>query len=361
MTASTTARVRLEPADDVRGATCEAAEAALESGWHGLPHRVDRPGRRTRRALRHDFTRRPARRPRAAAARCWAARTSRRSPSVAASAACGAPQGLTDLSRDLSKRSFGPATAKAPGARHGDEHADRSTGSARCRPATSAERTFDEAANPRRGEMSVAHASARARAAWRAPSGASTSTPPARAACVWSMRACSRSGRCAACGDARRGAARPPSAATSWAWTRSAPAARSPSRWNARSGLARRVLASGSCSGGAVLRAIETDRQPRGLGELLAEGSRRAAKAIGHGSIAFAPQVKGLEIPGYEPRGAADDGPRVSPWARAAPTTTAAARYEVDFSRQGRSPQRHAGLGAARHRHRGQGRADGLR
>jgi aldehyde:ferredoxin oxidoreductase len=39
-----------------------------------------------------------------------------------------------------------------------------------------------------------------------------------------------------------------------------------------------------------------------GLGELLAQGSRRAAEQVGGGSAAFAPQVKGLELPGYEPR-----------------------------------------------------------
>ncbi|MBO0835155.1 MAG: aldehyde ferredoxin oxidoreductase C-terminal domain-containing protein, partial [Actinobacteria bacterium] len=39
-----------------------------------------------------------------------------------------------------------------------------------------------------------------------------------------------------------------------------------------------------------------------GLGELLAEGSRRAAERVGGGSAAFAPHVKGLEMPGYEPR-----------------------------------------------------------
>jgi aldehyde:ferredoxin oxidoreductase len=35
---------------------------------------------------------------------------------------------------------------------------------------------------------------------------------------------------------------------------------------------------------------------------LLAEGSRRAAERVGGGSAAFAPHVKGLEMPGYEPR-----------------------------------------------------------
>ncbi len=40
----------------------------------------------------------------------------------------------------------------------------------------------------------------------------------------------------------------------------------------------------------------------RGLGALLAEGSRRAAVAIGGGAERFAMHVKGLELPGYEPR-----------------------------------------------------------
>ena len=39
-----------------------------------------------------------------------------------------------------------------------------------------------------------------------------------------------------------------------------------------------------------------------GPGDLLAEGTRRAAEVIGGGSAAFACHVKGLELPGYEPR-----------------------------------------------------------
>jgi aldehyde:ferredoxin oxidoreductase len=38
------------------------------------------------------------------------------------------------------------------------------------------------------------------------------------------------------------------------------------------------------------------------LGDLLAEGSKAASGVVGGGSLAFAPQVKGLELPGYEPR-----------------------------------------------------------
>ena len=40
----------------------------------------------------------------------------------------------------------------------------------------------------------------------------------------------------------------------------------------------------------------------RGLGDVLAEGSRRAAERIGGEAPRFAVHVKGLELPGYEPR-----------------------------------------------------------
>ncbi|HEX4657489.1 MAG TPA: aldehyde ferredoxin oxidoreductase family protein [Streptosporangiaceae bacterium] len=52
----------------------------------------------------------------------------------------------------------------------------------------------------------------------------------------------------------------------------------------------------------ALLRALDEIGARQGLGELLAKGSRRAAELVGGGSDAFAPQVKGLELPGYEPR-----------------------------------------------------------
>jgi len=52
----------------------------------------------------------------------------------------------------------------------------------------------------------------------------------------------------------------------------------------------------------AVLRALDEIGSRQGLGELLAEGTRRAAQRVGGGSAAFALHVKGLELPGYEPR-----------------------------------------------------------
>ncbi len=52
----------------------------------------------------------------------------------------------------------------------------------------------------------------------------------------------------------------------------------------------------------AVIRALDEIGAREGLGELLAQGTRRASERVGGGSAAFALQVKGLELPGYEPR-----------------------------------------------------------
>jgi aldehyde:ferredoxin oxidoreductase len=84
-------------------------------------------------------------------------------------------------------------------------------------------------------------------------------------------------------------------------------------------------------SGEALLRAIELIGQREGIGRLLADGSRRAAHAIGQGSIAFAPQVKGLEIPGYEPRALQTMALGFAVGARGADHNRSGA-YEVDFS-----------------------------
>lgn len=46
----------------------------------------------------------------------------------------------------------------------------------------------------------------------------------------------------------------------------------------------------------------------QGIGDLLAEGTRRMAEKIGHGSDVYAINVKGLELPAYEPRGAKSQG-----------------------------------------------------
>jgi len=108
--------------------------------------------------------------------------------------------------------------------------------------------------------------------------------------------------------------------------------------------LDERWLAFGS--GDAVLQAIELIGRREGIGELLAEGSRRAALAIGHGSIAFAPQVKGLEIPGYEPRALQTMALGFAVGARGADHNRSGA-YEVDFS--DKVDRRHATIDSVRH------------
>lgn len=52
----------------------------------------------------------------------------------------------------------------------------------------------------------------------------------------------------------------------------------------------------------ALLGWLDDIARRQGFGDEMAEGSLRLAKSIGHDSIDFAAQVKGLELPGYEPR-----------------------------------------------------------
>jgi aldehyde:ferredoxin oxidoreductase len=54
--------------------------------------------------------------------------------------------------------------------------------------------------------------------------------------------------------------------------------------------------------GDALVRALQEIGSREGLGDLLAEGSRIAAARVGPEAEAFAVHVKGLELPGYEPR-----------------------------------------------------------
>jgi aldehyde:ferredoxin oxidoreductase len=99
-------------------------------------------------------------------------------------------------------------------------------------------------------------------------------------------------------------------------------------------------------SGEALLRAIELIGAREGLGGLLAEGSRRAAAVVGHDSLAFAPQVKGLEIPGYEPRALQTMALGFAVGARGADHNRSGA-YEVDFS--DKVDRRNITLDAVRH------------
>ena len=54
--------------------------------------------------------------------------------------------------------------------------------------------------------------------------------------------------------------------------------------------------------GAALLETLRKIGAREGLGDLLADGSRAAAARVGQGSEAWAMHVKGLELPGYDPR-----------------------------------------------------------
>jgi aldehyde:ferredoxin oxidoreductase len=68
-----------------------------------------------------------------------------------------------------------------------------------------------------------------------------------------------------------------------------------------------------------------------GLGDLLADGTRRAAAAIGGSAPDFAPHVKGLELPGYEPRALQAMALGFAVGTRGADHNRSGA-YEADFS-----------------------------
>ncbi len=82
-----------------------------------------------------------------------------------------------------------------------------------------------------------------------------------------------------------------------------------------------------------------------GLGNLLAEGTRRAAAAIGGEAPDFAPHVKGLELPGYEPRALQTMALGFAVGSRGADHNRSGA-YEVDFST--RADRLHGSPDAAR-------------
>ena len=84
-------------------------------------------------------------------------------------------------------------------------------------------------------------------------------------------------------------------------------------------------------SADALMAALGMIADREGLGGLLAEGSRRAAAAVGNGSDAWAMQVKGLEMPGYEPRSLKTMALGLAVSTRGACHNRSSA-YEADFS-----------------------------
>ena len=84
-------------------------------------------------------------------------------------------------------------------------------------------------------------------------------------------------------------------------------------------------------SGEELLECIRLIAERKGIGDLLAEGSLRASKAVGQGSGSWAMQVKGLEMPGYEPRSLKTMALGLAVSTRGACHNRSSA-YEADFS-----------------------------
>ena len=80
-----------------------------------------------------------------------------------------------------------------------------------------------------------------------------------------------------------------------------------------------------------LIECIRFIAERRGVGDLLAEGSLRASRVVGQGSVAWAMQVKGLEMPGYEPRGLKTMALGLAVSTRGACHNRSSA-YEADFS-----------------------------
>ena len=83
--------------------------------------------------------------------------------------------------------------------------------------------------------------------------------------------------------------------------------------------------------GDELLECVRLIAERRGIGDLLAEGSRGAAQLIGQGTNAWAMQVKGLEMPGYEPRSLKTMALGLAVSTRGACHNRSSA-YEADFS-----------------------------
>ena len=86
-------------------------------------------------------------------------------------------------------------------------------------------------------------------------------------------------------------------------------------------------------SGDALLDTLTKIGTREGIGNLLAEGTRIASQRIGQGSEVFAAHVKGLELPGYEPRALQTMALGFAVGSRGADHNRSGA-YQVDFSDQ---------------------------
>ena len=325
---------RVQAAADLWGLPAAEAEDRLrERLGPDVADRGDRPGRREARALRHRSATTTATPAAADWARCSgrkrlkavavrAAHAARRRPSPARRR--GRPRSVASA-RSARRRRSTASWARSP-------TCSPSTVSPPCRRATSRQATFEGAEalsgedaerGAPGGRASCAACTIGCEHIYAAPGGgevARSSTRPVRPGAAVRHR------------RPRRRARRRPGCATRSAWTRSPRAARSPSRWSAPSaGL---IDAPGLRFGNAdaLLRAAGRRSPARdGLGDLLAEGTRRAARRSAARRRDFAPHVKGLELPGYEPRALQTMALGFAVGSRGADHNRSGA-YEVDFA-----------------------------
>jgi aldehyde:ferredoxin oxidoreductase len=327
-----TAMVRLEPAGDLAGATCQAAEAALRDRL-GADFRIASIGPAGERAVRYATISHDGRH--AGRGGSGAVLGSKNIKAIAVRGkrltAYADPRGVTELSRDLSQRSFGPATAKY-----------RELGTA------TNLLTFNRfGALPTRNFQSGSFEHAAA----ISPEQLSVTREKTRSSCVACTIGCEHMYGIAG-GTGVRLEYESLFALGSLCGVSDPDAVLRASQRCDELGID--TISTGGTiafamecvergwldepwlqfgDGAAMLRAIDLIGLRQGLGDLLAEGSRRMAGVIGHGSIAIAPQVKGLEIPGYEPRALQTMALGFAVGARGADHNRSGA-YEVDFSDQ---------------------------
>jgi aldehyde:ferredoxin oxidoreductase len=332
--------VRVEPADDIRDDHCAVAEETLRARL-GAAFRIASIGPAGMRGVRYATISHDGRHAGRGGSGAVLGSKNLKAIAVRGSQRCewAHPRTLVDLSRDLSTRSFGPATAKY---RELGTAANMLTfnrfGTLPTRNFQSG--TFDEAAN-------------------LSPEELSTTRARTRTSCV----ACTIG--CEHIYDGTRVEYESLFALGSLCGVGDAGAVLRASRRCDELGID--TISTGGTiafamecverglldepwltfgSGDAVLRAIDLIGRREGVGALLADGSRQAAGTIGHDSLAFAAQVKGLEIPGYEPRALQTMALGFAVGARGADHNRSGA-YEVDFS--DKVDRRHATLESVRH------------
>jgi aldehyde:ferredoxin oxidoreductase len=338
--------VRFEPAGDVRGESCPATEEKLRARF-GADFRIASIGPAGERAVRYATISHDGRHAGRGGSGAVLGSKNIKAIAVRGTKYCeyAEPRRVTELSRDLSKRSMGPATAKY-----------RELGTATNiltfnRFGTLPTRnfqtgTFDEAPKLSPQELSVGRAKT-------------------RASCVACTIGCEHIYSIGGSGGQARVEYESLFALGSLCGVSDADAVLRATRRCDELGLDT-ISAGGTIafamecverglldepwlqfgSGDALLRAIDLIGRRAGVGALLAEGSRHAAEAIGGGSMAFAPQVKGLEIPGYEPRALQTMALGFAVGARGADHNRSGA-YEVDFS--DKVDRRNATLDSVKH------------